>query len=106
MGLMSNLRFAIGRTRARTGPCSHLDEIHDLERRSDGCERCLEVGDTWVHLRQCMVCGIVGCCDSSKNKHAHRHADLASHHIARSIEPGEDWMWCFADETFVEPTPH
>jgi len=103
MGLLSNLRFAFQRTRGKAVACTHLDQIHDVERRSDGCQECIALGDTWVHLRVCMTCGAVGCCDSSKNKHAHRHADSASHPIARSLEPGEDWMWCYVDETLVTP---
>ena len=60
------------------------------------------MGDTWVHLRTCATCGRVGCCDSSKNKHAHKQADEAVHPIARYKEPGEDWLWCCVDEAFVE----
>ncbi len=81
--------------------CTHIDQIHDVQPGSEGCEACLALGDTWVHLRACMTCGRVGCCDSSKNRHASRHASEASHPIARSIEPGESWMWCFIDEQFV-----
>jgi hypothetical protein len=82
--------------------CSHTDAIHEVSPSSTGCTRCIEMGDTWVHLRMCMTCGLVGCCDSSKNKHAHRHADEAEHPIARSREPGEDWMWCYVDEVVVD----
>jgi uncharacterized UBP type Zn finger protein len=67
--------------------------------------QCIALGDTWVHLRMCMTCGQVGCCDSSKNKHAHKHANEVGHPIARSVEPEEDWMWCFVDETLME-TPN
>ena len=81
--------------------CTHLDQINDVEPSAEGCEECLRTGDTWVHLRECLTCGHVGCCDSSKNKHAHRHADEAGHPIVRSFEPGEDWRWCFVDEVVV-----
>lgn len=81
--------------------CTHLGQINDVEPSAEGCEECLQMGDTWVHLRECLTCGHVGCCDSSKNKHAHRHADEAGHPIARSFEPGEDWRWCFVDEVLV-----
>jgi uncharacterized UBP type Zn finger protein len=81
--------------------CTHLDQINDVEHGAEGCEECLQVDDTWVHLRECLTCGHVGCCDSSKNKHAHRHADEAGHPIVRSFEPGEDWRWCFVDEVLV-----
>jgi uncharacterized UBP type Zn finger protein len=84
--------------------CDHLDLIiSDVQPDSTRCEECIALGDRWVHLRMCMTCGKVGCCDSSKNKHAHRHADAAGHPIMRSQEPGEDWMWCFIDEIVVEP---
>jgi uncharacterized UBP type Zn finger protein len=81
--------------------CTHLGQINDVEPSAEGCEECLQMGDTWVHLRECLTCGHVGCCDSSKNKHAHRHADEAGHPIVRSFEPGEDWRWCFVDEVLV-----
>jgi uncharacterized UBP type Zn finger protein len=81
--------------------CTHVDRIRDVERGSEGCEACLALGDTWVHLRMCMTCGRVGCCDSSKNKHASRHAREDDHPIARSLEPGERWMWCFIDDQMV-----
>jgi uncharacterized UBP type Zn finger protein len=81
--------------------CSHLDQIREVEPSGEGCKECLEMGDKWVHLRLCLTCGHVGCCDSSKNKHASRHAEEAGHPIARSLEPGEDWRWCYIDETFV-----
>ena len=66
-----------------------------------GCEECLASGDTWVHLRLCLECGHVGCCDSSKNKHATKHFHQTKHPIVRSFEPGEDWRWCYVDEVFL-----
>jgi uncharacterized UBP type Zn finger protein len=82
--------------------CNHIDQIReDVVPSAQGCEDCLRTGDTWVHLRECLICGHVGCCDSSKNKHAHRHADEAGHPIVRSFEPGQDWRWCFVDEVQV-----
>ena len=80
--------------------CSHLDTITvtDLPDAIPGCEDCLKVGGRWVHLRMCQACGHIGCCDSSPNRHARAHAGSASHPIARSAEPGEDWSWCFVDE--------
>ena len=79
--------------------CTHLDTIVDVTPSSDGCEDCLRVGDRWVHLRLCMRCGHVGCCDSSPNRHAtaHWHAN-PDHPLIRSYEPGEDWNWCYVDE--------
>ena len=82
--------------------CKHLDQIHKVTPSSKGCKECLEMGDTWVHLRLCLTCGHVGCCDSSKNKHASAHYRHVKHPIVRSFEPGENWMWCYADEIFME----
>src|ERR1700746_638806 len=67
-----------------------------------GCEDCLKMGDTWVHLRLCRTCGHVGCCDSSKNKHATKHFHKTKHPIMQSLEPGEDWGWCFVDEVEID----
>ena len=78
--------------------CTHLDLIQEVTPSSDGCEDCLKIGARWVHLRECMTCGHVGCCDSSPNRHASRHARTSGHPIVRSFEPGEDWMWCYVDE--------
>jgi len=79
--------------------CSHLDAVHPVEPSAAGCEDCLKTGDRRVHLRICMSCGHVGCCDSSPNKHATRHFRATKHPIVRSHEPGEDWAWCYADRT-------
>jgi Zn-finger in ubiquitin-hydrolases and other protein len=88
--------------------CSHLDQISvvHLPEEIEGCEECLRMGSTWVHLRMCMTCGRIGCCDSSPNKHASRHAREVGHPIVRSAQPGEDWSWCFVDEIafVVEPS--
>jgi uncharacterized UBP type Zn finger protein len=80
--------------------CSHLDSVQltELPEEVDGCPQCLAAGDPWCHLRICLTCGQVGCCDSSPNKHASRHAAAEGHPIMRSIQPGEDWSWCFVDE--------
>ena len=79
--------------------CSHLDQIRvtALPASIEGCEDCLKIGSSWVHLRMCMTCGKIGCCDSSPNRHASRHARVG-HPIVRSAEPGEEWSWCFIDE--------
>jgi uncharacterized UBP type Zn finger protein len=81
-------------------PCSHLDQIAvvDLPAEIAGCEDCLAVGDRWVHLRMCMTCGKIGCCDSSPNRHARAHAAAADHPIVLSAEKGEDWSYCFVDD--------
>jgi uncharacterized UBP type Zn finger protein len=82
--------------------CSHLDQIGEVTPGSNGCKECLEIGDSWVHLRLCLSCGHVGCCDSSKNKHATKHFKHAKHPLIQSFEPGEDWKWCYVDEVFIE----
>src|SRR5438094_920120 len=80
--------------------CSHLDQIEvtELPESIEGCEECLKIGGVWVHLRMCMTCGKIGCCDSSPNRHATAHAGESEHPIIRSAEPGEDWSWCYIDE--------
>lgn len=78
--------------------CTHLDQIHSVTPSGAGCQECLEIGDTWVHLRLCLECGHVGCCDSSKNKHATKHFHATDHPIVQSFQPGEDWRWCYVDK--------
>jgi uncharacterized UBP type Zn finger protein len=78
--------------------CTHLDQISDVTPAANGCVDCLAVGDGWVHLRLCMRCGFVGCCDSSPKKHASAHARATDHPIVESFEPREDWFWCYVDE--------
>jgi hypothetical protein len=105
MGLLQTIRFALQRVRGKPAvQCTHLDQIRDVTPSSTGCQQCLELGDSWVHLRMCMTDGLVACCDSSKNKHASRHAreHAPDHQIVRSMEPGEDWFWCYTDETLVQ----
>lgn len=80
--------------------CTHLDHVHvtRLPEASDGCAECLATGSAWLHLRICLECGHVGCCDDSPNQHASKHAAATEHPIIRSLEPGERWSWCFVDE--------
>jgi uncharacterized UBP type Zn finger protein len=81
--------------------CGHMSQIRDVQPSARGCEDCLKIGDRWVHLRLCLTCGHVGCCDSSKNKHASAHFKDVKHPIVQSFEPGEDWRWCYVDETYL-----
>ena len=82
--------------------CSHVAaHIKPVKPHTRGCEECLKLGDTWVHLRMCLECGHVGCCDSSKNKHATKHFHSTHHPIIQSAERGEDWRWCYVDEVFL-----
>jgi uncharacterized UBP type Zn finger protein len=84
-------------------PCTHLDHvlITELPEESDGCEDCLATGGKWLHLRICLECGKVGCCDDSPNRHATAHARASGHPIIRSLEPGEAWSWCYIDELMM-----
>ncbi len=80
--------------------CTHLDSVRvtELPESVPGCEDCLASGGLWLHLRICLECGKVGCCDDSPNRHARAHAHSAEHQLIRSLEPGETWSWCFVDE--------
>jgi uncharacterized UBP type Zn finger protein len=78
--------------------CTHLDHIKIKHTNKHVCEECAKIGDTWVHLRMCLECGKVGCCDSSKNTHATKHFHETKHPVMRSIERGESWIWCYVDE--------
>jgi uncharacterized UBP type Zn finger protein len=81
--------------------CEHVAQIRDVEPSAAGCEDCLRTGDRWVHLRLCLTCGHVGCCDSSPNRHATAHVNETGHPIVQSFEPGEDWRWCYIDRRMV-----
>lgn len=82
--------------------CTHLDHIKHVTPSADGCEDCLRIGARWLHLRLCLECGHVGCCDDSPNRHATKHFHATQHPIIRSFEKGEDWKWCFVDEVVWE----
>ena len=84
-----------------TTTCPHLDTIKVTQTHTRVCEECVRMGDSWVHLRLCLECGHVGCCDSSKNKHATKHFRASTHPIVQSLEPGEDWRWCYVDEIMM-----
>jgi len=86
--------------------CKHLNQVHDISPRTpEGCEECLRTGGSWVHLRVCLTCGHVGCCDDSPGKHATKHFHQSGHPIMASLEPREDWGWCYVDELMLEPAP-
>ncbi|HEY0379190.1 MAG TPA: UBP-type zinc finger domain-containing protein [Pyrinomonadaceae bacterium] len=82
--------------------CTHLAQIHEVTPSARGCEDCLKMGGSWVHLRLCMSCGHVGCCDSSPNRHATKHFHQKQHPIIKSFEPGEEWGYCYVDDAFFE----
>lgn len=81
--------------------CAHIDQTRAVKPRTNGCGECLQTGDEWLHLRLCLTCGNVGCCDDSKNKHATAHYDSTRHPIIESLEPGEDWRWCYVDDILL-----
>jgi uncharacterized UBP type Zn finger protein len=86
--------------------CTHIAQLRPVEPHTpNGCKECLQTGSSWVHLRLCLTCGHVGCCDSSPNKHATKHFHATQHPVVRSFEPGEDWAWCYVDRLFLEPAP-
>ena len=82
--------------------CTHLGSIHTVTPSAKGCEECLTLGDQWVHLRLCRTCGHVGCCDSSKNKHATKHFRHTAHPIVEGYDPPEAWGWCYVDEVMFD----
>lgn len=79
-------------------PCDHAAAAHATPPHTIGCEECLKTGSRWVHLRECLTCGHVGCCDSSPNTHATKHFHATQHPVMVSFEPGERWGWCYVDE--------
>ena len=82
--------------------CAHVGEIRPVVPSAAGCEDCLRIGARWVHLRICLTCGHVGCCDSSPNRHATAHHHATTHPIVRSMEPGETWAWCYPDQVVLQ----
>jgi len=82
--------------------CPHLADLDPQPPRTDGCEECLQSGTRWVHLRLCLTCGHVGCCDSSRGKHATKHFHRSGHPVMASFEPGERWAWCYIDQAELE----
>jgi uncharacterized UBP type Zn finger protein len=78
--------------------CQHLIDVVPVPPRTLGCEECLKTGSRWVHLRLCLTCGHVGCCDSSPGRHATKHFHRAGHPVIASFEPGERWAWCYIDQ--------
>jgi uncharacterized UBP type Zn finger protein len=89
-----------------TPPCLHLDQVRDVRPITpNGCEECLRIGGEWVHLRLCLSCGHVGCCDNSPNRHATKHFGQTHDPLIQSFEPLENWGWCYVDEVFLQPAP-
>ena len=82
--------------------CEHLSNAHEVTANSEGCEECLKIGSRWVHLRVCEECGKVGCCDNSPNRHATAHFHETNHPLVHSLEPGEQWVYCYVDDMAIE----
>ena len=83
--------------------CLHLAQIREVTPSAEGCEDCLRIGGEWLHLRLCLTCGRVACCDESPNRHATAHYRASGHPMIRSFEPGETWLWCYVDQLGFEP---
>ena len=84
--------------------CAHVSEIKKVHPKNiEVCEDCIKTGDTWVNLRMCLICGHVGCCDSSKNKHATKHFQETGHPVMQSVSPGEEFAWCYVDKVYLDP---
>lgn len=86
--------------------CPHLNGRKPVPARTEGCEECLKIGSRWVHLRLCLTCGQVGCCDDSPHRHATQHFHQVGHPVIASFEPGERWAWCYVDETELPVPQH
>ena len=100
-GIGTSIRALASRLTGGGSGCSHLDHARNVEPRTDGCGECLASGMRWVHLRLCLSCGHVGCCNDSEGQHARAHFEDTGHPIMRSHEPGEIWSWCWVDEVEV-----
>lgn len=92
----------LNESQAESVECRHIDQAREVAYDKHICPECVKRHDTWVHLRICLICGHVGCCDSSKNKHATAHFKATGHPLIKTIEPNEDWAWCYVDEAFLE----
>ena len=106
--MAKNIKAALERFFGGDNPqeaaCAHITEVTEVTPSTyEGCEDCLKTGDEWVNLRLCLTCGHVGCCDSSKNKHATRHHNHTHHPVITSYEEGENWLWCYVDQVGSDP---
>lgn len=101
--LLDRIRSVRGNKTLPDQGCQHKDQIREVTPSAEGCEDCLKTGDPWVHLRMCLTCGYVGCCDNSPNRHATKHYRATEHPLITSFEPGEDWIWCYVDKALIFP---
>lgn len=81
--------------------CEHVKQIRSVRPSANGCEECLQTGDSWVELRECLACGHVGCCDSSRNRHATKHFQATHHPVVQSFKSGDNWRWCYVDQVYL-----
>lgn len=93
--------ISLNESQRDSADCGHTDQARSVSYEKRVCPECVARGDEWVHLRICMSCGEVGCCDSSPNRHARAHSRASGHPIIKSIEPGEDWAWCYPDDAYL-----
>jgi uncharacterized UBP type Zn finger protein len=84
-------------------PCVHVAQatVHEVQRPGKACPDCVAIGGEWVHLRECLICGHIGCCDESPNQHATKHFHKTKHPLITSLEPGETWAWCYLDDRIL-----
>ena len=99
MGLRGILSGLFGQ---KPATCAHLEQVQEVTPSAEGCEDCLKIGDKWVHLRICKICGHVGCCDNSKNRHATQHFHDTGHPVIQSFEQGESWKYCYVDKMMFD----
>ena len=97
---MSKVKLTVNQRNSKL--CKHTGEAHEVSYTEHVCPECVAQGDTWVQLRICMICGHVGCCDSSKNRHARAHYENTRHPLIKTIETGPDWAWCYPDDTYLK----
>jgi len=100
-GMMDRVRTVVFQRSSRRPACSHLGSVDVKSTDDTECHACVEEETVWVHLRMCLSCGEVGCCDSSPGTHARRHHEQTGHALIRSIEPNEKWIWCYPDGAYV-----
>ena len=101
--LLDRIRSVRGNNTLPEQGCQHQDQIQEVTPSAEGCEDCLKTGDPWVHLRMCLTCGYVGCCDNSPNRHATKHYRATEHPLITSFELGEEWIWCYEDKVLIFP---
>lgn len=103
--LADDLRRVVYQRSFERRECSHLSAVRQVDARPGPCAACVAEGTRAVHLRMCLSCGEVGCCDSSSARHARRHHEQTGHPLIRSVEPGEQWVWCYLDEAYLSQAP-